>query len=180
MFNTLEELQAAVEDRRQAILTLEVSLGGPYSPEHEAAKQELAQAKGMKTLAGGGFLGDNIEALEAKVEETRPEAPSVWLRFNKLPLGEFTAIMKQGGLNVFDQFEKVLPKTFIGVWGQDPDLAEDGEVIEPLSTDPALVSTKGDRGILPGGALHSVVQNFMNWQNSGGDVSIRPTKSGRA
>lgn len=59
------------------------------------------------------------------------------------------------------------------------DAAEDWVAPEPLSTDARLLSSKGIDGILPGGALASVVQNFMAWQNSGGDVTIRPTKSGR-
>jgi hypothetical protein len=93
--------------------------------------------------------------------------------------------MKQGGLDAVDQYEKVLPKTFIGVFGSDPVRPDDlpveaeWEAPKPLSTDGSLVSSKGVNGILPGGALHSVVQNFMAWQNSGGEVSIRPTKSGR-
>ena len=85
-------------------------------------------------------------------------------------------LVKQQGLTPIDQYEKVLPKTFVGVYGQDP---EENENVVPLSSDPGLLSSKGGKGILPGGALHLVVQAFMSWQNSGGDVSIRPTKSGR-
>lgn len=179
-FNSYEELMAAVADRRQAVLTLEIDLGGRFSQEHEDAKKELQQAKAMKTVLGGqGFLADNLEALEARVAETKPETESVWVQFKKLDLAEWALLVKQANLTPIDQYEKVLPKTFIGVYGSDPvDFA--GEVgPEPLSTDPALLSSKGDKGILPGGALHQVVQSFMQWQNSGGDVTIRPTKSGR-
>ena len=184
MFNSLEELMAAVEDRRQAILTLEVDLGGEYSPEHEDAKKELQTAKGMKALAGGvNFLGgDNIAQLEQRVADTKPEPKSIWVQYKKLDLGEWRALTKLTGLDVYDQYEKVLPKTFVAVYGQDPDPDEQPEgwvAPEPLSTDGALLSSKGNRGILPGGALHSVVQSFMAWQNSGGEVTIRPTKSGR-
>jgi hypothetical protein len=179
-FNSYEELKAAVAERRKSILTLEVDLGGNYSPEHEEAKKALAQAKAMKTVMGGQeFLGDNLAELEARVAETKPESASVWVQYRQLDLAEWAALIKQTGLTPLDQYEKVLPKTFIGVFGTDPTEAEDGEVIEPLSTNGALLSSKGNEGILPGGALHQVVQAFMSWQNSGGEVSIRPTKSGR-
>lgn len=180
-FNSYEELKAAVEERRKSVLTLEVDLGGAYSQEHEDAKKDLQTAKAMKTLAGGqGFLGDNIADLEQRVAETKPESNSVWIQYRQLDLGEWAALVKQqANMSPIEQYEKVLPKTFIGVYGQDPTEAPEGEAIEPLSTDGALVSTKGVNGILPGGALHQVVQAFMSWQNSGGDVTIRPTKSGR-
>ncbi|QBZ72884.1 tail assembly chaperone [Microbacterium phage Sinatra] len=178
-FNSYEELMQAVEERRSDILTLEVDLGATYSQEHEDAKKELQQAKALKQLAGGqDFLADNLAALEARVAETKPESRNVWVRFSRLKLGEWAMLVKTSGLTPIDQYEKVLPKTFIGVYGQDPAGGEDGEVIEPLSTDPALLSSKGDRGILPGGMLHQVVQAFMAWQNSSGDITIRPTKSG--
>ncbi|QFG04685.1 tail assembly chaperone [Microbacterium phage ChickenKing] len=174
-FNSYEELMQAVEERRKDTLTLEVDMGATYSQEHEDAKRELAQAKGLKMLTGNQeFLADNLDALEARVAETKPEAKSVWVRFNRLSLGEWSALLKMAGIQPIDQYEKVLPKTFVGVYGQDPD--EEG--VEPLSTDPALLSSKGDKGILPGGMLHQVVQAFMAWQNSSGDVTIRPTKSG--
>lgn len=175
-FNSYEELLAAVEERRQDTLTLEVDLGGGYSQEHEDAKKELQAAEAMKVLAGGQqFLGDNVEALKRRVEETRPPARPVWVRFSRLSLGEWATLMKLAGVDPIEQYERVLPKTFVGVYGQDP---EEGEGVEPLSTDPALLSTKGNRGILPGGALQQVINAFMGWQNSGGEVSIRPTKSG--
>lgn len=181
-FSSYEELKAAVAKRRQEVLTLEVDLGVEYSPEYEAAKQELAQAKAMKTMVGGGFLGDNIGELEQKVLDLKPEPNSVWIQYRKLDLGEWATLIKQAGGSAIDQYEKVLPKTFIAVYGQDPvkpeGAGDDWVAPEPLSTDAALLSSKGIEGILPGGALHSVVQNFMAWQNSGGDVTIRPTKSG--
>jgi hypothetical protein len=185
-FSSYEELKAAVEQRRSAILTLEVDLGSTYSPEHEAAKRELEQAKAMKTFTGGvGFLADNLAQLEQRVAETKPESNSVFVQYRQLELAEWSRLINQQGLTPLDQYEKVLPKTFVGVFGTDPVEPEDlpeGVVWEaptPLSTDGALLSSKGNQGILPGGALHQVVQAFMAWQNSGGDVTIRPTKSGR-
>jgi hypothetical protein len=186
-FNTLDELKAAVEERRKDTLTLEVDMGASYSPEYEEAKQELEQARAMKSILGGQeFLGDNIGPLEDRVRQLKPEPNSIWIRYRKLDLGEWSALVSAVNLNTpIAQYEKVLPKTFVGVWGTDPsrpdDLPEDVEWVEPepLSTDASLLSSKGLNGILPGGALHSVVQSFMAWQNSGGDVTIRPTKSGR-
>lgn len=175
-FNSYEELMQAVEERRSDTLTLEVDLGAPYSQEYEDAKAELAQAKALKALAGGQeFLTDNLAKLEARVAELKPEGRPVWIRFKRLPLMEWAVLMKSNTLQPIDQYESVLAKTFVGVYGQDPE--EEG--VEPLSTDPALLSSKGDKGILPGGVLQQVVQAFMSWQNSGGEVSIRPTKSGR-
>jgi len=187
MFNSYEELAAAVEERREAILTLEVPIRTQYSPEYEEAKQELAQAKAMKMATGGGidFLGNSgkeIERLEARVADLKPEADTVYIQYKRVPLAQWRALTKQAGLDAYDQYEKVLPETFIGVFGQDPspDVEPEGWVKpEPLSTDGSLVSSKGDKGILPGNSLLSVVQAFMNWQNAGGDVTIRPTKSGR-
>lgn len=181
-FNNLEELKAAVESRRKAVLTLEVDLGAQYSQEHEDAKAELAQAKGMKALLGGQqFLGDNISALEQRVADTKPESQSVWVQYSKLDLGEWVVLTKTQGLDAYGQYEKVLPTTFIALYGEDPDpdeKPEGWEAPEPLSTDASLMSTKGINGILPGGSIASVVQAFMAWQNAGGDVTIRPTKSG--
>lgn len=188
-FSSYEELAAAVEKRRAEILTLEVDLGSDYSPEYEQAKAELAQAKAMKLATGGGFLGDNIAPLEARVAELKPEAQTIFLQFSKLELGEWRTLLKQAGADAFDQYERVLPKTFKGLYGTDPVKPDDWDEQhpdeewvkpEPLTTDARKVSTKGDEGILPGGSLHGVVQNFIAWQNSGGDVNIRPTKSGRA
>jgi hypothetical protein len=183
-FATYEELKAAVEARRKSVLTLEVDLGGTYSQEHEDAKKELATAKGMKALTGGaGFLGDNIAELEQRVADTRPETQSIWIQFSQLTLDEWGKLLKQANLTAFDQYERVLPQTFIGVFGEDPDpdeKPEGWEAPKPLTTDARSVSTRGGAdALLPGGSLHSVVQAFMSWQNSGGEVSIRPTKSGR-
>lgn len=178
-FNSYEELAAAVESRRKSVLTLEVGMGGAYSVEHEDAKKELAQAKAMKSVLGGqGFLGDNLAELEARVAETKPESNSVWIQYRQLDLVEWGLLVKQTNLTPIDQYEKVLPKTFIAVYGEDPTEAGPDEVVEPLSTDAALLSSRGTKGILPGGSLHLVVQAFMSWQNSGGEVSIRPMRSG--
>ena len=176
-FSSYEELMEAVEERRQDTLTLEIDLGAKYSQEYEDAKNELKQARAMKMITGDQpFLSDNLAALEARVAETKPDGRPIWIRFRKLSLMEWAVLVKQQGLTPIDQYEKVLPKTFVGVYGQDP---EEHENIAPLSADPSLLSSKSGKGILPGGALHQVVQAFMNWQNSGGEVSIRPTKSGR-
>lgn len=182
-FSSYEELKAAVQKRREEVLTLEVDLGTDYSPEYEQAKSELQQAKAMKLATGGGFLGDNVGPLEQRVAELKPEPNAVWIQYRKLDLAEWAMLMKQTGGQPIEQYEKVLPKTFIGVYGEDPvkpeDAPEDWVAPKPLSTDARLLSSKGGaEGILPGGALASVVQNFMAWQNSGGDVTIRPTKSG--
>jgi hypothetical protein len=185
-FNSYEELKAAVEARRKAVLTLEVDLGSDYSQEYEDAKKELANAKAMASVVGkGGFLGgDNITPLQEKVDSLKPVPNSVWVQYSRLDLGEWAALLKMStNSTAIEQYEKVLQKTFIGVYGQDPvkpDETPEGWVTpEPLSTDPRLLSSKGADGILPGGALNSVIQAFMNWQNSGGDVTVRPTRSGR-
>lgn len=184
-FSSYEELMQAVEERRADLLTLEVDLGGKFSPEHEEAKRELATAQAMKAAMGGAqFLGDNTEALKQRVADTRPPAKLIWIQFEKLDLNEWAALMKQASVGVVDQYERVLGKTFVGVYGEDPAPDEEPEgwvKPEPLTKDPLSVSSKGGaKSILPGGALNSVVQSFMAWQNSGGEVSIRPTKSGRA
>lgn len=187
-FSSLEELKAAVEQRRQETLTMEISLDAPYSEEHEQAKRELQMAEVTKAIVGGGFLGDNLDQLKQRVADTRPETQSVWVRFRKLELDAWAALTKQAGLTATDQFDKVLPETFVALYGEDPspDAPEDADetwvapVVEPLSTDYKLLSPTSGEFILPGSGLHSVVQTFMAWQNSGGDVTIRPTKSGRA
>lgn len=184
MFNSYEELKAAVRQRREEILTLEVDLGSVYSQEHEDAKMALQQAKAMKTIVGGsGFLGDNLPELEQRVADTKPQANSIYLQYRKLDLEEWAALIKTVGSSPIEQYEKVLPKTFIALYGQDPDPEEkpDGWVKpEPFSTSGAVASSRGNESVLPGPVLHSVVQSFMAWQNSGGDVTIRPTKSGLA
>lgn len=172
MFNSYEELMSAVENRRKDELILEVDLGSQYSQDYEDAKKELAQAKGLKTLTGNQeFLSDSMKSLEERVEELKPSSKPIWVKFTRLTLNEWAALTKTTGLTPIDQYEKVLNKTFIGVFN-DPDSEE------PLSDDSRLLSSKGDKGILPGGALHQVVQAYMAWQNSGGDVSIHPMKSG--
>lgn len=179
-FASYEELMQVVEERRQDVLTLEIDLGAVYSQEHEEAKKELANAKALKSLAGEqGFLADNVASLEARVEETRPPARSVWVQFKRLMIGEWAMLTKQANLSPVEQYEKVLPKTFVGVWGVDP-VEDENRDAAPLSTDPALLSSRGDKNIVTGAMLHQVVQAFMAWQNSSGEISIRPTKSGRA
>lgn len=190
VFNNLDELKAAVEDRRQAVLTLEIDLGGTYSAEHERAKEELAKAEGMALLlqqGGGTFLNggeSQIDRLRQRVADTKPETPSIWVQFKKLDLEEWRNITKRVSLDQIEQYEQVLSKTFIGLFGEDPAPEEKPEgwvPPEPLTTNPISVSSRGGaEALLPGGSLASVVQNFMVWQNSGGDVTIRPTKSGRA
>ena len=184
MFNSYEELMQAVEERRSDTLTLEIDLGARYSQEYEDAKMELKKANALKTLTGNQeFLSDNLEALELRVAETKPESRPVWVQYRRLDLGEWALLVKQANLSPIEQYEKVLAKTFVGVFGQDPvepdDYPGEWETPKPLSTDAALLSSRGNQGILPGGALHQVVQAFMSWQNSGGEVSIHPTRSGR-
>lgn len=177
MFNSYEELMQVVEERRQDTLTLEIDLGSKYSQEYEDAKTELQQAQALKMLTGGQqFLADNLAELEARVAATKPDGRLVWVRFLKLSLKDWALLVKQSNLTPIDQYEKVLPQTFIGVYGDDPTENED---LAPLSTNPALLSSTGGMSILPPGTLHQVVQTFMGWQNSGGDVSIHPTKSGQ-
>lgn len=174
MFATYEELMAAVDNRRNDTLTLEIDMGGEFSPEYEEAKQELAQAKALRQLAGQAFLADDLAALEAKVEKLKPKAKVVFARFSRLKVSEWALLVKQGSSNPVEQYEKVLPKTFVGLYGRYPE-----EDAEPLATDFHLMSSESPNCILPGGALHKVVQAFIAWQNSSGDVSIRPTKSGQ-
>lgn len=174
MFSSYEDLMQTVEERRNDILTLEIDLGAAYSPEYEEAKKSLAQAEGLAKLGDTKFLSDNVDTMKANVAALKPQGKPVWIKYKRLAVMEWAALVKSAGnLNAFEQYEKVLKKTFVGVFG-----TEDAET--PLSDDPRLLSTKGDMGILPGGAMQGVVQAFMSWQNSGGEVSIRPTKSGRA
>jgi len=111
MFNSYEELMAAVEDRRKSVLTLEVDMGGEYSQEHEDAKRDLKAAQALRTLSGNQeFLGDNLDALEARVEATRPQSNPVWIRFSRMSLGEWSALTKTQGLSPIDQYERVRRK----------------------------------------------------------------------
>jgi hypothetical protein len=186
VFTSYEELKASVASRRDAVLTLEVDLGGSYSQEYEDAKKELAQAKALRQVAGGtGFLGEsNLEPLEERVALLRPSPNSVYVQYRQLALEDWAKLVKSGNKTPLEQYESVLPQTFIGLYGQDPTEEDDeGNLIypdlEPLTTSGAAVSSKGNEGILAGPLLHQVVQSFMAWQNSSGEVSIRPTKSGR-
>lgn len=178
MFANYEELRAAVNERKKAILTIEVDMANTYSQEHEDAKTELKQAKAMNTLTGVQFLSDNIGALEARVAETKPEEELIFLQYRKIELDTWSALIKKTGMTPLDQYEHLLPLTFIGLFGDDPSIERE-EPLVPLSTNGADVSSRGNQGILPPGAMNSVVQTFLTWQNSGGEVSIRPTMSGR-
>lgn len=175
MFNTYEELLAHSDRRKDDVLTLEVDLGGVYSQEHEDAKEELQKMEALQMLTGesGGFLSNNLPELRARVEATRPEQALVWLKFKRLPLKAWSALSKKQGMTPIDQFEAALDDTFIGLFGSD----EPG--VEPLSINPDCLRLDSESAILPGAALHSVVQSFMSWQNAGGDVVIRPTRSGQ-
>lgn len=175
MINSYEELMQAVNDRRSDQLVIEVDLGAQYSQAHEDAKKALATAKAMKTLAGQepSFMSSNEDKLAREVENTRPPQKLVFLRYKRVEIMQWAVLMKKQGLNALDQYEEVLPNTFVGVYSGP----EDTDNL--LTDDFNLVSSKGDKSILPGGALHQVVQSFMSWQNSGGEVTIRPTKSGQ-
>jgi hypothetical protein len=171
-FANYEELKAAVEARRAETLTLEVDVATPFSQEHEDAKRELQEAKAMKAITGGGFLGDNVAALEERVASTRPASASIFLRYKKLDLVEWSNLMKKAGLQPMDQYEETLPQTFVGLYGQHPDSGTEEQPVEPFTTDPTVASSRHANGLLPGGALHGVVQTYLNWQNSGGEVTI--------
>ncbi len=181
MFTSYEQLKAKVEERRQSILTLEIEVGADYSQEHEDAKKELAKAEGMTLLAGGQqFLGDNVDKLRARVAETKPPTDSIWVQFSRISLEEFQKLTSASNLTPIDQYERVLPKTFIGLFGQDPvEAAEKGEPVEPLTKEAYTVSSRHPDAVISGPGLQPVIAAFMAWQNSSGDVSIRPTKSGR-
>lgn len=171
--NSYEELMQVVSDRAQERLVLEVELGTVYSQEYEDAKEELKQAKALRTVTGEQqFLSDNVEELKKRVEELKPEAKSVWLAFKRIDLKTWSLLVKKGSnLNPVEQYERVLPDTFIGVFG-DEDASEE----HLLSDDYHLVSYNSDKCIMGGGVLQAVVQSFMSWQNTGGDVTIHPTK----
>lgn len=174
MFNSYEELVNAVNERRQEELILEVDMANTYSAEHEEAKKALQVAEGLSQLTGKAeFLSDNMEALRTRVAETRPEAKPIWIRFRRMSLIEWAALTKDQSKTSFEQYETALPKAFIGVYA-----TEDKDHL--LSDDYHLLSMNGDKGILPGGAeMQAVVRSFIQWQNAGGEVSIRPTKSGQ-
>ena len=174
MFNSYEDLVAAVKERQQDHLVLEVDLGATFSQEHEDAKAELTQAKALKSIAGQeGFLSDNVATLETKVRETEPTSQPIWVRFKRLDLMEWALLMKAQNMSPIEQYEKVLNKTFVGVFNGPEKEAT------CLTEDPRTLSSSGDLGILSGGSLHNVIQAFMAWQNAGGEVRIHPTKSGQ-
>ena len=153
-FNSYEELMQVVEERRADVLTLEVDMGAKYSPEYEAAKRELKQAEALKSLTGDQqFLNDNVEALQRRVAELKPESRPVWIRYRRLPLAEWSMLVKKNNLTPIEQYESVLKQTFVGLYGQDPDTPG----VEPLTTDPQSLSSKGAGGVLEGGDRKSVV-----------------------
>lgn len=174
MINSYEELLEVAKKRREETLTIEVDMGAVYSQPHEDAKRELQKAEALQSLGGNTeFLSNNLEKLKQRVEETRPEPNLIWVRYRRLDLPTWSMLSKQAKANTsaIDQYEKVLEKVFVGIFN-DPDSQE------PLATDHNLVSTSNANSILPGGVLNSVINSFMQWQNSGGEVSIHPTSSG--
>lgn len=173
--NTFEELMSLVEERQNDRLILEVDMGGGYSEEHQRAKEDLQKAEAMLMLRGDDFIGDTLAAQRARVEETRPESVSVWVAFGRIDLKSWSLLVKQGkNMQPIDQYEKALPKTFLGVYSR-PECDSN----HLLSDDHRLVSSQDEKGILSGGVLNEVISAFMQWQNSGGEVTIHPTKSGQ-
>lgn len=173
MFNSYEELLEAAEQRRSGDLVIEVDVGSEYSPEYEKAKEELGQAQTLAKMTGGGFLADNQEELQERVDRLRPEPQLVWVKFRKLSTKDWSLLNKKMKVSPIDQYEEVLASTFVGLYGT-PDT--DGD---PLTTDPNSVSTKNGNGVFDGGTLNQVIQAFMTWQNSSGEINISPTKSGQ-
>lgn len=171
--NSYEELLSVVEGRQQDRLVLEVDLGTTYSQEYEDAKKELQQAKTLKTVTGEQqFLSDNIDQLRAKVEELKPDSLSVWLAYKRLDLKTWSLLAKKStNMTPFDQYEKVLEDTFLGIYN-DPE----AEPEHLLTDDYHTVSSESTKCLLSGSLVNSVVQSFMTWQNSGGNVTIHPTK----
>lgn len=165
--NSYEELLALVEERRQDTLTIAVDMGGEYSSEHEEAKQALQASKALRTLTGEDqFLSTSgLDSLQRQVDETRPPSVQIYIRFKKIPLSMWTALMSKNQTNALQQFHEILPETFLGIWG-DPD-AEN-----PLTSDWTSVDPMNDKCILPGGSIVQIIQTFMNWQNSGSDVTV--------
>lgn len=173
MINSYEELLEVANKRREETLTIEVDMGAVYSPEHEAAKKELRESKALMKLAGeNGFLSNDLDKLESRVAETKPTPNLIWVRYRRLDLATWSLLMKSKTKSTpFDQYEQVLPKVFEGIFN-------DPESEEPITSDHNLVSTVSAKSILSGGVLQSVIQAFMDWQNSGGEVSIHPMSSG--
>lgn len=171
--NSYEELMAVVNDRQEERLVLEVELGTKYSQEYEDAKRELRQAKSLKTVAGDQeFLSDNVNQLQAKVESLKPESKTVWLAFKRIDLKTWSLLVKKGAnQSPLDQYERVLEDTFIGIFRSPEATPED-----LLSDDHELVSYNSPKCILSSGLLQNLVNSFMTWQNSGGNVTIHPTK----
>lgn len=173
--NSYEELMDAVNTRRDEQLVLEVEIGARYSQAHQDAKKALQTAEAMQLLTGQEqqFMSSNLDKLRQAVLDTKPPSQVIFIRYKRVAMTQWALLMKKKDLTAYDQYEEVLPSTFVGVYS-GPE-----ETDKLIADDFTLVSSKGDKSILPGGTLHSVVQNFINWQNSGGDVNIRPTQSGQ-
>lgn len=173
IINSYEELVQLAQERQKDRLVLEVDMGSTYSAEHEEAKKELQQAKAVNTLAGEqGFLSDNIERLQQRVRDTKPPATCVWLVYSRLGIKDWSLLVKQGsGLTPMQQYEKVLPQTFVGIFN-----SEDAQPEHLLTDDPNTVSSESDNCLISGGVLNNVIRTFMQWQNAGGDVNIHPVK----
>lgn len=169
MINTFDELLERVEQGRNAVLTLELEVGAPYSKEYEDAKKQVEQARALELLAGDNkaFLGGSLDELVAKAEALKPKADIVELKFRKVSLNDWNKLLREPG-EALEQYNTLAKKTFIGVF------AEGGE--EPLSTDSALVRPESAKCIVPPGAISPLVQAFLEWQSSGGAVEVRPTK----
>jgi len=172
MISTYEELRRIVEERRSDTLTLEVELGVDYTQEWVDAKQELEQARAMDLLKGASFLSSSVKALEEKVQALAPTVEVVWLRYGRVPLLLWASLAKEQGGKAIEQYERVLKDTFIGLYG-------DADCTVLITDDYHVVSQDSPNCILMPGTLMSVIRTFMDWQNSGGRVSIRPTKSGQ-
>lgn len=172
MVESYEDLMNLVENRRNDHLIIEVSLGAPYSQEHEDAKAELQKAEAMRSIIGEeGFLSDDVSGLKKRVEDTKPEGESIWVKYKRLDLKLWTRLVSGlGAMKPIDQYVKVLPNTFEGVYSSPE--AEDGSLISDKAS---LVDPTSNDCILSGNMVMSLVGAFMGWQNSGGDVSIRPT-----
>ena len=163
MITSYEQLKGIIEERRQDILVLEVDISGAYSPEYEKAKQEVQQAQVISSLVGGDFLAPP----KSQLDSLKPVGDPIWLKFRRLPLQAWKSLTKRGNINALDQYESILPDTFIGLYG-DP-------AGEPLTTDYHHVGT-GDESLLTGSMLMQVMQAMLQWQNSGGEISVNPQK----
>ena len=96
----------------------------------------------------------------------------MWLAFKRIDLKTWSLLVKKGAnQSPLDQYERVLEDTFIGIFRSPEATPED-----LLSDDHELVSYNSPKCILSSGLLQNLVNSFMTWQNSGGNVTIHPTK----